>query len=79
MGVTASTDRISAIYIFDGAAANIHDNRISLGDTGGKTGVDVQVGRNIAPNSGTHGHASIWNNEIVNFTTYGISAENDYS
>jgi hypothetical protein len=28
-------------------------------------------------NSGTHAHADIWNNEIVNFTTYGISVEHD--
>ena len=76
-GVTAPTDRIAAIYVFDGATANIHDNRISLGATGGKTGVDVQVGRSFSTNSGTHAHASIWNNEIVNFTTYGISVEHD--
>ncbi len=76
-GVTASTDRIAAIYVFDGATANIHDNRISLGSTGGKTGVDVQIGRSYLTNSGTHAHATIWNNDIVNFTTYGISVEHD--
>jgi hypothetical protein len=45
--------------------------------TGGKTGADSQVGRSFSTNSGTHAHASIWNNEIVNFTTYGISVEHD--
>ena len=76
-GLTSTTDRIAAIYVFDSAEANIHDNLISVGNTPGKTGVGVQVGRSAAVNSGTHAHAEIWNNEIVNFTTYGISVEHD--
>ncbi len=76
-GLTATTDRIAAIYVFDAATANIHDNLISVGNTPGKTGVGVQVGRSAGVNNGTHAHADIWNNEIVNFTTYGISVEHD--
>ena len=44
-GLTSTTDRIAAIYVFDSAEANIHDNLISVGNTPGKTGVGVQVGR----------------------------------
>jgi hypothetical protein len=76
-GLTASTDRIAAIYVFDAATANIHDNLISVGDTPGVTGVGVQVGRSYSTNIGTHAHADIWNNEIVNFTAYGVSVEHD--
>ncbi len=75
-GLTAPTDRIAALYVFQGATADIHDNRISLGDTGSKTGVGVQVGRSTA-GGGTHGHATIWNNQIVNFSTLGVSVEHD--
>ncbi len=69
--------RIAALYIYDGANADIHDNRISIGATAGKTGVGVQVGRSASPNSGTYGTATIWNNEIVNFATYGVAVEHD--
>jgi hypothetical protein len=76
-GLTSLTNRIAAIYVFDAATANIHDNLISVGNTPGKTGVGVQVGRSAGVNNGTHAHADIWNNEIVNFTTYGVSVEHD--
>ncbi len=75
-GLTAPTDRIAALYVFQGATANIHDNRIALGDTGTKSGVGVQVGRSTTT-GGSHGNATIWNNQIVNFTTLGVSVEHD--
>lgn len=76
-GLDATTDEIAGLYVFNGATANIHDNQISLGDTNGKTGVDIQIGRSYSTTEETHGHAQIWNNEIVNFATYGISVEAD--
>ena len=76
-GVTSTTDRIAAIYVFDGGTANIHDNKVSIGDTGVKPGVDIQIGRSYSVTEGTHAHSQIWNNEIINFATYGVSVEGD--
>lgn len=76
-GLTSTTDRIAALYVFDGGTANIHDNEISIGDTGVKPGVDIQIGRSYSVTEGTHAHGQIWNNEIYNFATYGVSVEGD--
>lgn len=68
---------VAAIFVRDGAAANIHDNRIQDASdnplSGCQNGVGIFVGRN---SYATTGAATITNNQIVSYQKGGIVVDN---